>query len=117
MPDENEQKDITEINPHKLNKCDVVRRLDKITNKTLLQVDSKGILNSYEKKKEKGIVGRIIEQCVFEYPSDNNPDADLLIDNEKVELKSTGVIEKKKSAGEYVAKEKLSIEILYLLFI
>lgn len=94
---------------HKFTKSDVVCRLEQIKDKTLLQVDNKGVLDSYEQKKEKGIVGRIIEQCVFKYPSDNNPDADLLIDEEKVELKTTGVIEKKKGAGEYVAKEKLSI--------
>jgi len=93
---------------HNFTKDDVKKRLKRIKNKTLGEIDDKGVFDSYnDKELQKGIAGEIIEKCVFEYPSDCKQEPDLNIDGVKTELKTTGLIYNNNK--EWVAKENVSV--------
>lgn len=82
--------------------------------KTLGEVDKAGIIEGYMKanpnKVGRGVAGDIIEVSVLGCKRDSRPEPDILVDNIRTELKTTGVRRpKKKSDVEYEAKEPLTI--------
>lgn len=95
---------------HAYTREDVINRLEAALNKTLEEIDNKGVFEQFKDAKlQKGIAGTIIEQCVFDYPPDTKQEPDLLIDGVKTELKTTGMLIDSSSQNHYVAKEKLSV--------
>ena len=96
---------------HEIQKSKAIELLNKNLNKTLGEIDDKDIfLSLINVPHEKGIAGRIVEQCIFNYPADTEQKPDLIIidGNKKVptELKTTGIVKKKDG---YDAKEPISI--------
>lgn len=94
-------------------KEEVVSLLDKIVGKTLGQIDKNNVFErTIKHPKITGIAGDVIEQSVFEYSPDSKQEPDLLIDNNKVELKTTGLKRTKKLKDKkhsIEAKEPMSI--------
>lgn len=91
---------------------DLEKRLDAVIDKTLGEIDDKGIFNKVKKYPlQKGIAGTIIEQCVMGYEPDTKQEADLIVKypdrTVPTELKTTGMV--LKNENEYVAKEPMSI--------
>ena len=89
--------------PHRYQKKELILLLNGIVDKTLEEIDTKGILASVKKhKSQKGIAGTIIEQCVLGYPPDNAQRPDLIVEEDgnsvPTELKTTGI--KKKRQGK-----------------
>lgn len=95
---------------HEFTLVDVKERLDRIQNKTLGEIDSQ---SRFEKirgmKKVTGIAGTVIEESVFSYRINPDRRADLIIDGEPVELKTTGIRAARKNKNSYEAKEPMSI--------
>lgn len=88
--------------------------LTSIKGKTLEEVDSKGIIahaiSVRPDKVTKGIAGDVIEQSVLGFQKDCKQKPDLVVDDVKVELKTTGVRHPKKDlTREYEPKEPLTI--------
>lgn len=83
--------------------------LNSIVNKTLGEVDKKNVFaRAITNPKITGIAGDVIEQSVLGYSADSAQRPDLLVDDELVELKTTGIRENKNS-GDIEAKEPASI--------
>ena len=104
------------MSEHIYNKEEIIEKLEGILNKTLEEIDNKGIFNHILNNnitKQKGIAGTIIEQCVMDYPPDTKQKPDItVIDGGKsipTELKVTGMSMDKKTGKQYVAKETISI--------
>lgn len=96
---------------HEIEKSKAIALLNNSINKTLGEIDNKGIFLSVKNfPHEKGIAGRIVEQCIFNYPADSEQKPDLIIIEGDIktptELKTTGVIKKKDG---YIAKEPVSV--------
>lgn len=71
---------------------EVLELISPIVGKILGEVDRNNVFNKTENNpKITGIAGDVIEQSVFGYPADVKQEADLLIDDRPVELKTTGV--------------------------
>lgn len=88
---------------------EVNARMLSIINRQLGEIDSADVFGRVkDKKKVTGIAGDVIEQSVFEYPANPDQEPDLIIDDIETELKTTG-IRYDKEAGQYVAKEPMSI--------
>ena len=82
--------------------------------KTLGEVDKCGIIEeAYKARNDKvvrGIAGDVIEVSVLGCKRDSYPEPDILVDNVRTELKTTGVQKPKRTEGrEYEAKEPLTI--------
>ena len=80
--------------------------------KTLLEVDYAELFKLYEgKTKVTGIAGEIIEISVLGCEMDNRQDPDIIVDNIKTELKTTGMIKPKKQQSPYLfeCKEPVSV--------
>lgn len=93
---------------HVYTKAKVEELLNNCKNKTLIEIDNKHIFETYETTElQKGIAGKIIEECVFGYDSNSKQEPDLVIDGTLTELKTTGLIKDKD--GNYKAKEPVSI--------
>lgn len=92
---------------HRFTKKQIETLLDSAVGKTLGEIDSKGVfLRTEINPKITGIAGDVIEQSVLGYPANSDGDPDLDIDGELVELKTTGVRNKKNGPE---AKEPMSI--------
>ena len=77
-----------------------------IKGKTFKEIDSKHLLeNTTNLKRNKGILGHVVESGFYKYPINSNPQADF--DKIGVELKVTGY--KKNKKGEKSAKERVSL--------
>lgn len=99
---------------HIYNKRDLITRLEMCLGKTLEMIDDKEIFDHVQGLKyQKGIAGVVVEQCIFGYPADNTQEPDLLIVDEKeeikTELKTTGLVIQKKPEKHFIAKEPMSI--------
>lgn len=99
---------------HIYEKADLIQRFDAILNKTLEQIDTKGLFQHMQEfDLQKGVVGGLIEQCVLGYEPDTKQEADLVvIDGKqqlKTELKSTGMVISSDPVEHFVAKEPMSI--------
>lgn len=99
---------------HIFEKRELIRRLEACLGKTFEMIDNKGMFDHVQKfKLQKGIVGTVVEQCVFGYPPDSKQEADLIIidraERVKTELKTTGMVLRGNSQKHYVAKEPMSI--------
>lgn len=94
-------------------KTELIKIFDDIVGKTLGQIDKNNIfLRTVANPKLTGIAGHVIEQSVLGYPQDSKQEPDLLVDNLKVELKTTGlkrVTPNAKSKHLIEAKEPMSI--------
>lgn len=82
--------------------------------KTLGEVDKCGIIKeAYKARNDKvvrGIAGDVIEVSVLGCQRDSYPEPDILVDNVRTELKTTGVRKPREKEGqEYEAKEPLTI--------
>ena len=77
-----------------------------IKGKTFKEIDSEHMLdNTTNLKRNKGILGQVVERGFYKYPINTNPRADF--DNIGVELKVTAY--KKNKKGERSAKERVSL--------
>ena len=77
-----------------------------IKGKTFNEIDYKNLLlNTKNLKRNKGILGHVVETGFYGYPINSNPQADF--DEIGVELKVTGY--KKNKKGEKSAKERVSL--------
>ena len=77
-----------------------------IKGKTFKEIDYKNLLeNTKNLKRNKGILGHVVETGFYRYPINSNPQADF--DKIGVELKVTGY--KKNKKGEKSAKERVSL--------
>ncbi len=95
---------------HFFHKKDLIQTLDNIINKTLGEVDSKNVFRrTIENPKITGIAGDVIEQSVLGYSPNSKQEPDLIVDNQKVELKTLGIRNSKKEKGKYEAKEPMTI--------
>ena len=79
---------------------------NKIVGKTFYEIDTKGLLdNTTNLKRNKGILGHVVETGFYGYEINSNPQADF--DEIGVELKVTGY--KKNKKGKKSAKERVSL--------
>lgn len=101
------------MNNRTFSKIEIENILKNVVGKTLGQVDKNNVFEKTKiHPKITGIAGDVIEQSVFEYNADSNQEPDLLVDNLKVELKTTGLkrVRKQKDNGHTIeAKEPMSI--------
>lgn len=98
----------TEI--HSYTKDYVVNLLSNCLDKTLGELDVKKVFDkTITKPKITGIAGDVVEQSIFGYGANSSSEADLMIDGEEVELKTTGIRYSKKEKGLYEGKEPVSI--------
>ncbi len=80
--------------------------LDSVIGKTLGEVDTKKVFNmTLEKPKITGIAGKVMEESVLGYKSDNKQEADLIVDGIETEFKTTGLKRTKKGKFSLEAKE------------
>lgn len=90
-------------------KKDLSLLLEKCKGKSFSTLDSNHVLKRAEKAPRiNGIAGDIIEESVLGYHSNSKQEADLLVDDKYVELKTTG-LKKTKTKPFYAAKERLTI--------
>jgi hypothetical protein len=98
---------------HIFTKTELVKILINVCGKTLGQVDKNGVFHkTINNPKITGIAGDVIEQSVIGYLPDNKQKPDLIVDNVKTELKTTGLkrIRKSVDIGHTIeAKEPMSI--------
>lgn len=99
---------------HIYKKTDLIRRLEAYLGRTFETIDNRGLFNQVQAfNLQKGIVGAVVEQCIFEYPPDSKQEADLIIIDgpvtKKTELKTTGMVIELQPMKHYVAKEPMSI--------
>ena len=99
---------------HVYDKEDVISRLDLCLGKTFGEIDDKGIFDHVQQfDLQKGIVGHVVEQCIFEYSPNPDKEADLIIIEDgketQTELKTTGLVIKTSPQKHYEAKEPMSI--------
>lgn len=85
---------------------ELLRYTEAIKGKTFKEIDSEHLLdNTTNLKRNKGILGHVVESGFYKYPINSNPQADF--DKIGVELKVTGY--KKNKKGEKSAKERVSL--------
>lgn len=98
-------------NAHAFSRKQLIQIFDACLNKTLGDVDKNHVFDkAITNPKITGIAGMVIEQSVLGYPADSRQEPDLVVDNEHVELKTTGIrYSKKKGEHAYEAKEPMSI--------
>lgn len=99
---------------HSYDKDDVIRRLEFYLGQVFGEIDDRGLFKHVQQfKLQKGIAGHVVEQCIFGYAPDSKQEADLVISDDGVdvrtELKTTGMIVKKDPKEHYEAKEPMSI--------
>lgn len=82
-----------------------------VIGKTLGEVDKNNVFaRTISNPKITGIAGDVVEQSILGYPADSHQSADLFVDGEDVELKTTGLRKAKdQTKGKYEAKEPMSI--------
>lgn len=98
------------MNSYPISKTELENILNSVINKTLGEVDEKGVFNRAKKHpKITGIAGDVIEQSVLGYPANSNQAADLIVDGEEIELKTTGIRLSKKEKDKFEAKEPMTI--------
>lgn len=98
-------------NAHAFSRKQLIQIFDACLNKTLGDVDKNHVFDkAITNPKITGIAGMVIEQSVLGYPADSRQEPDLVVNNEHVELKTTGIrYSKKKGEHAYEAKEPMSI--------
>lgn len=90
-------------------KTELIKILENALNKTLGEIDIKGDFErARNHSKITGIAGDVIEHSLLGYRSDTRQEPDILVDNVKVEVKTTG-IKINKDNHLYEAKEPMSI--------
>ena len=94
---------------HEYTRRDLDARFTAIIGKTVVDVDSAGVLTSPKAKKNKGRIGAVIEQSVLGYPADSDQRPDLDVDGEQWELKATGLVAASRGKSGWRAKEPMSI--------
>jgi len=99
------------VDCHQFSKIRLIDILDACLNKTLGEVDVNCVFKKTETNpKITGIAGIVIEQSILGYPADSRQEPDLIVDEQHVELKTTGIrYTKKKGEHAYKAKEPMSI--------
>lgn len=96
---------------HKFTKESVELILDPTINRTLGEIDAKGVFKrTITNPKITGIAGDVIEQSVLGYGANSDQSPDILIDGVETEVKVTGIKKSLKGKdGDYEAKEPMSI--------
>lgn len=95
---------------HRFTRQDVEFLLDCCLNRTLGEIDRKHVFDKTKTNpKITGIAGDVIEQSVFGYDADNRQKPDLIVDDVKTELKTTGIKLSKSEPNKYEAKEPMTI--------
>lgn len=102
---------------HRYRKEFLVQVLDECLGKRFEELDKEGIFHQAmvrEYPAQKGLIGSVVERCIFGYLPDSAQEADLLIEEYdgtpvKTELKTTGMLIQENPSPHYVAKEPMSI--------
>ena len=96
---------------NKFTKESVELILDSTINRTLGEIDAKGVFKrTINNPKITGIAGDVIEQSVLGYGANSDQSPDILIDGVETEVKVTGIKKPPKGKdGDYEAKEPMSI--------
>lgn len=98
---------------HTFTRAELEEILGKTVGKTLGQVDKNHVFDkTINKPKITGIAGDVVEQSILGYSADSKSEPDLLVDDNPVELKTTGlkrVSDRDKSGYQLEAKEPMSI--------
>lgn len=98
------------IEKHNFTKAELIAILDACIDKTLGEVDKNHVFERTKTMpKITGIAGDVIEQSVLGYPANPSNEPDLIVDSDKVELKTTGIKYSKDSSSGFEAKEPMSI--------
>lgn len=83
---------------------------ENVLGKTLGEVDKNNVFDRTKvHPKITGIAGDVVEQSILGYPADSYQMADLLVDGQETELKTTGMRNSKKKGVNLEAKEPMSI--------
>ena len=85
------------------NEDELLEYTAKITGKTFKDIDFKNLLGKSSLKRQKGLLGHIVETGFYKYPLNNNASADF--DELGIELKVSGYVKNKN--GSLRAKERL----------
>lgn len=98
------------VDNHRYTRAELIEILDECLNKTLGEVDKNDVFaRTKVNPKITGIAGDVIEQSVLGYPADNRQEPDLIVDDEEVELKTTGIRQSRYDREKFEAKEPMSI--------
>jgi len=98
------------MDSYEISKKELESVLNSVINKTLGDVDSKGVFEKVKNhKKVTGIAGDVIEQSVIGFPANSYQAPDLIVDGEEIEVKTTGIRFSKKSPKKFEAKEPMTI--------
>lgn len=87
---------------------ELITLLDKCKGLSLGTLDTQHLFDKVDVDRINGIAGNIIEQSVLQYESNSNQTPDLIVDDQPVELKTTG-LKKTTRKPYYAAKERLTI--------
>ena len=93
----------------------LIQRLESYVDLTLERIDNQGLFEEVKQhRRQKGIAGKIVEQCIFGYSQDPKQEPDLIVVDDgcfiRTELKTTGMRRGKEGNKEiYTAKEPASI--------
>lgn len=82
---------------------ELLKYTSKIDGKTFDEIDSKNLLKNTNPKRQKGILGQVVETGFYNYDLNNKSNADF--ENLGIELKVTGY--KQNKNGSISAKERL----------
>lgn len=95
---------------HNYSKKDIENRFNSNIGKTLGEIDTSGdFKRTNNNPKITGIAGDIVEHSILGYSSDTRQDADITIDGNKVEVKTTGIRGTYNKPETYRAKERITI--------
>lgn len=87
---------------------ELISILDKCKGLSLGTLDTQHVFDKVDSDRINGIAGNVIEQSVLQYASNPEQAPDLIVDNQPVELKTTG-LKKTTRKPYYAAKERLTI--------
>lgn len=94
----------------KYKKEELIAILENCLNKTLGEVDKNKVFSKAEiYPKITGIAGTVVEESVLGYNSDSFQEPDIIVDNRKTEVKTTGIRISKKDSKIFEAKEPMSV--------
>lgn len=94
----------------KYKKEELIAILENCLNKTLGEIDKNKVFSKAEiHPKITGIAGTVVEESVLGYNADSFQEPDILVDNIKTEVKTTGIRVSKKDYKTFEAKEPMSI--------
>lgn len=96
------------VEPHPFSRRELIHRFEMCFGKTFGEIDRLQVFQHIDLgKRNKGVLGAVIEQSVLGLSADSEQRPDLLVDGVPVELKTTGLLVDED--GSYRAKEPMTI--------